>query len=166
MADKSVELKLTREGEKLKKALKELESLEVFVGFQRGKPHKEKKKKKTEKEPPDVLDIALWNELGTSRGIPARPFIRQTYDKNKATFDNSLKTAAQMVAGGQTAKQALSTLGNQAVGLMQAEIVDGGFAPNAPRTLEAKDSDVPLIDTGHMRQSVHFVVRKKGSGES
>ena len=46
-------------------------------------------------------------------------------------------------------------------GLVQAEIVDGDFEPNAPSTIKKKGSDKPLIDTGKMRQSVNFVIVKK-----
>ena len=35
---------------------------------------------------------------------------------------------------------------------------------NAPSTIRKKKSDKPLIDTGKMRQSVKYVIRKKGSG--
>jgi len=45
-------------------------------------------------------------------------------------------------------------------GIVQQEIVEGDFAPNAPSTVRSKGSGQPLIDTGHMRQSVNFVIKK------
>ena len=38
----------------------------------------------------------------------------------------------------------------------------GGFAPNAESTIKKKGSDQPLIDTGYMRQSVNYVVKRRG----
>ena len=45
---------------------------------------------------------------------------------------------------------------------MQQEIVDGGFVANKPSTIKKKKSEQPLIDTGHMRQSVDFVIKERG----
>ena len=50
------------------------------------------------------------------------------------------------------------------VGLVQEKIESGSYEPNAPSTIRKKKSDKPLIDTGRMRQSVKYVIRKKGSG--
>jgi hypothetical protein len=50
--------------------LRELAGLEVVVGFQRGEF--------TEEEA-DMVDVAAWNEIGTKRGIPSRPFLRQAF---------------------------------------------------------------------------------------
>ena len=47
-------------------------------------------------------------------------------------------------------------------GLVQETIKEGEFSPNAPSTIKKKGSDKPLIDTGHMRQSVMTVVDRKG----
>ena len=48
-------------------------------------------------------------------------------------------------------------------GLIQRKIVDGTFEPNAPSTIRKKGSSRPLIDTGRMRQSVNFIIRRKGA---
>lgn len=50
------------------------------------------------------------------------------------------------------------------MGLVQEKIESGSYEPNAPSTIRKKKSDKPLIDTGRMRQSVKYVIRKKGSG--
>lgn len=36
-----------------------------------------------------------------------------------------------------------------------------GWAPNAPSTIREKGSDQPMIDTGEMRRSIRYVVRRK-----
>lgn len=55
-----------------------------------------------------------------------------------------------------------SSLGLMAKGLVQDEIVNGDFAPNAESTIQKKGSEQPLIDTGTMRQSVNFVIKRRG----
>ena len=153
----SVTDRTTPEGDRFMKELRELTGLEVFVGFQRGEKHSDAEA--------DTIDIAAWNELGTSNGIPSRPFLRQAFDNNAADIDATLSAAAKMIQSGASAQQAASVVGAKMKALVQKEIVDGGFRSNADSTKKRKKSDVPLIDTGHMRQSVSFVIRKKGSGE-
>ena len=62
----------TAEGRKFQKTLEELNKLACFIGFQHGNG--------TEEDGTDLCDVAAWNELGTSLGIPSRPFIRNTVD--------------------------------------------------------------------------------------
>jgi len=172
----SVTDKMTPEGIRFMKELKELARLEVFVGYQRGK--------KQSDDGHDLVDIAAWNELGAKKGrkgeIPPRPFLRQTFDKNQEKIAQAIGMSPQNLQNGATAQQIAGQLGALMEGLIQEEIPEGGFVPNAPITLEGgwmrteggkpfyvepKKSDVPLIDTGQLRQSVHHVVRAKGSGE-
>ena len=153
----------TPEGRAFMAAMRKMASEEVFIGFQKGKRHKRKKGEKS--EPPDVLDIALWNEVGTSNGIPERPFIRQTFDNHLGQITAAQEAAVRRVMDGASPQEAADIVGAMVKGLMQREIAEGGFAANKPATIKRKGSDVPLIDTGQMRQSVQFVVRKKGSGE-
>ena len=131
--------RLTPEGEKFFRQIDELQDKEVFVGFQAGKV--------TDDRGVDMAQIAMWNELGTSTA-PSRPFLRKSVDEN---------------AGG-TAEQSLKQIGVFGVGLVQEKIESGSYEPNAPSTIRKKKSDKPLIDTGRMRQSVKYVIRKKGSG--
>ena len=67
-----------------------------------------------------------------------------------------------IVNSGGSAEQALQQLGAMAKGLVQDEIVNGDFAPNAESTIQKKGSEQPLIDTGTMRQSVNFVIKRRG----
>lgn len=110
----------------------------------------------------DLLDVALWNELGTSTA-PSRPFLRQSVDNNKdkinAFFQAQLKT---LLAGRATAEDVLKKTAVFMKGLVQETIKEGDFPANAPSTVKKKGSDRPLIDTGHMRQSVETVIDRKG----
>lgn len=150
--------KLTPEGKKFYAEIKNLKDNEVFVGFQSG--HDTHKDEETGREV-DMAEIAIYNELGTSTS-PPRPFLRQSFDDNQAKIIAMCEQQTKEIAKGGTAENSLKNLGVFGVGLVQEKIVSGNFTPNAPSTIKAKGSERPLIDTGQMRQSVHYVIRKKG----
>ena len=105
-------------------------------------------------------------EVFVGSTIPARPFFRQSYENHQSELQAVCVQAAKIVISGGTSDDALNTIGAFAVGLVQEEIVNGNFEPNAPSTIRKKKSDKPLIDTGHMRQGIHYVKRKRGGGNS
>jgi hypothetical protein len=156
--------KLTPEGKRFLKELEELKGLRVRVGFQQGEVSTE--------DGVDMVDIVAWNELGTSTA-PARPFIRDTFDNHTDEIRKFAVQQAKAIMNGATAKDALQRVGVYLKGLMQKEIVDGSFEPNAEITIKGgwmhrngktfyikgKKSDRPLIDTGRMRQSVNYVIK-------
>ena len=162
--DDGYSFRWTPKGEQFKKAVDELGRLVAVVGYQRGKAtHKTKVKGKDGKEKTnnvDMVDIACWNEFGTSRA-PARPFLRQSIENHTDEIKESLENACKMVLDGASAKQAISMVGAAHVGRVQETMVNGDFVPNSPATIVAKGSDKPLIDTGQLRQSVHFEVREE-----
>ena len=147
---------LTQEGKRFMKAMEQLEDLEVFVGLQNDQKYE---------DGTSMVDVAAYNEFGTST-IPARPFFRQSYENHQSELQAVCVQAAKIVISGGTSDDALNTIGAFAVGLVQEEIVNGNFEPNAPSTIRKKKSDKPLIDTGHMRQGIHYVKRKRGGGNS
>lgn len=88
--------------------------------------------------------------------------MRDSVDNHAEQINAFLKNQMALLAKGQTtAEQMMKSIGVFQKGLVQAEIVDGDFEPNAPSTIKKKGSDKPLIDTGKMRQSVNFVIVKK-----
>lgn len=154
----------TPKGKELKKAIEKLSEDAVGVGYQRGKA-KHKAKRKGE-EDVDMVDIAAWNEFGTSNGIPARPFLKNSIESYQDEIKKDMETCVQMVLNGADSVTALKGLGATHVGRVQRSITEGSFAPNAPSTIRRKNGkSTPLIDTGQLRQSVHYVVKKKGDFE-
>ena len=135
--------------------MEKLRSKRVFIGFQAGKV--------IDDRGVDMAQIAMFNELGTSTA-PARPFLRQTADENLDDIKAFGGEKIQDIAEGGMAEDALKQLGVYGKGLVQEQIKNGTFEPNAPSTIRRKKSDKPLIDTGKMRQSVNFVIKKKGEG--
>lgn len=153
--------RITPEGKKFFKEIEKLKKLQVRVGYQQGKEFYDDEGTKV-----DMLDVVMFNELGTAR-TPSRPFMRDSVDDNAGQITNFCKAQLKGIANGSTnAEMALKSIGAMQVGLVQKTIKDGDFAPNAPSTIAMKGSDKPLIDTGRMRQSVHYVVtdKKGGSG--
>lgn len=148
--------RITSDGVKFQKMLKELAEKEVRVGFQQGKA--------TDENGTDICDIAAWNELGTVH-IPARPFLRQSVDDNLSKINNFLQEKKKDLVRGISAEQVLKEIGIFQKDLIQEKITDGDFAPNAESTVKKKGSSKPLIDTGRMRQSVNYEIKKKGSGD-
>ena len=145
--------RLTPEGERFFAEIEKLKELQVFVGFQSGQVQDDKGV--------DIAQIAMFNELGTSTS-PSRPFLRMSVDENedkiRAMCGKNLKT---LTSGG-TAETILKQTGAFGVSLVQEKIGSGSFEPNAPSTIRKKGSDHPLIDTGRMRQSVKYVIKRKG----
>lgn len=150
--------KLTPEGEKFFKEIEKLKKLSVRVGFQQGAAQ-------YEETGADILDIAMFNELGTSSS-PSRPFMAMSVDENADKINAFLKNQLKLLAQGKTtAEGILKAIGVFQKGLIQEKIQSGEFEPNAPSTIKKKGSDHPLIDTGLMRQSVNFVVTAKGGND-
>ena len=109
----------------------------------------------------NLADVATFNEFGTSR-IPSRPFMAQSFDKNIPQVNKFIAFKQDAIyARKETTAGALENLGIFYQGKVQQEFSSGDFAPNAPSTVEAKESKTPLIDTGRLRNSInHEVVMK------
>ena len=93
--------------------------------------------------------IAVWQEYGTERGIPPRPFMHQCFDKRIDKIEKvSAHLHTQYLNGQITEKQALARLGEWYAGEIKEEILSGDSKPLAPSTIYKKGSTRPLVDTG------------------
>jgi hypothetical protein len=133
--------------------IKELGGYEVHVGLHGSETY----------EGTSVIDIGMYNEFGTSRGIPARPFMSRTYDEQV----NNAVTFAKHLAGGVidrkiSVTKALTDLGMWYQSEVQKTIRNAKTwaIPNAPGTIKAKGSSSPLIDTGRMVGAVRYEIVK------
>lgn len=154
--------RMTPEGLRLMREMKKLRELACYAGFQSGPKAKERVGDEIVDSEEDLLDVAMWNELGTSRS-PSRPFLRASVDDNEAEIAAFCKAQIKLLLDGKTTAEAmLKKLAVFQKGLIQRTMVEGDFTPNAPGTIKKKGSDRPLIDTGHMRQSVMTIVDRKG----
>lgn len=148
--------RITPDGIRFQKMLKELADKEVRIGFQHGAA--------AEENGTDVCDVAAWNELGTEH-IPSRPFLRKSVDENESRINAFLQSKKKDLVSGTSAGQVLKEIGVFQKDLIQEKITEGDFAPNADSTIRKKGSSKPLIDSGRMRQSVNYVIQKKGGGD-
>ncbi|MFG6334790.1 MAG: hypothetical protein K1W20_04865 [Lachnospiraceae bacterium] len=147
----------TSEGKRFMATLQELAGMEVRIGYQRGTLHLNDDGSRA-----DLVDIAMWNEFGTEN-MPSRPFMRDSVDKHMQAINHVLLSQKDALLKGASAKDVLNTVGLFQQDLIQTEIEQGDFVANASSTIEKKGSDKPLIDTGTMKNSVHFQIVKKGS---
>lgn len=105
--------------------------------------------------------IAAIHEFGVG-DMPQRSFLRSAYDENLPMIDKMIQRVANGAVFGLGTNAALNQLGNVVQGMVQRKIVDGPFVPNSPATIKRKKSSKPLIDTGHLRQSIRYVIERKG----
>ena len=118
----------------------------------------------------DNINKAVWNEFGTAGGasgggrggpIPERPFMRNAMKSNANKYGNALaRSAAGILRGDVSAYSALDKLGQVAQQDIRNEITSLKSPPNSPVTIARKGSSNPLIDTGEMRNSVSYEVKK------
>lgn len=143
---------LTPEGKKFFQQLKQLENLEIAVGFQRGIQSD---------DGVDVVDYAAFNELGTSN-IPARPFMQQSFENHEPELFKACEKLNTALSQGHSCELSLNELGVFLKSLIQREITEGDFEPNSDLTVLLKGSATPLIDTRLMSDSINYVIRKEG----
>ena len=108
--------------------------------------------------------IAAIHEFGLG-GMPQRSFLRSAYDENKPMLNRMGDNIVNGAIKGMSVGTALNQLGNVVQGMVQRKIVDGPFVPNSPATIKRKRSSKPLIDTGHLRQSIRYTITKGGSDD-
>lgn len=85
--------------------------------------------------------------------IPARPFLARAQKSANARCAKLVKARMDENADiEQIAKEIGIVLQDE----IQQQITKGNFVPNAPSTIKRKGSSRPLIDTGNLRQSVHW----------
>jgi hypothetical protein len=103
-----------------------------------------------------MIDIAIYNEFGT-KNIPARPFIRGSYDSKRRELGKFKdRLLAQILRGKLDTVHALKILGEHHKGQIQEYMTTLDDPPNAPSTIEAKGSSNPLIDNGQLRRSIDW----------
>lgn len=107
-----------------------------------------------------LYDVAAANEFGTS-SIPERSFLRGTIDAHRGKIVAFCrKQAIEVVRQDISVDVALGRIGLFVQGLIQQRIAAGIPPENAESTIAAKGSSKPLIDSGQLRASIAYEVRK------
>ncbi len=130
----------------------------VKVGFPSNIPY-------PNEESTNLIVVAATNEFGSADGrVPERSFLRAGLNEKKAELRKVWKQrlAKQILEGKITPEKALRKIGLWAQTVVQNKIRSLKTPPNNDRTIARKKSSNPLIDTGHMIQSVRFEVDNDG----
>jgi len=104
--------------------------------------------------------VAAVQEFGSADGrIPERSFLRAGIEDGRDKIIKAYEKVLPQVSDGKMdIETAQSLVGEIAVGHIKERISDGISPPNAQSTIDAKGSSTPLIDTGHLRQSITYVL--------
>ena len=146
---------------RIKKELKLLDNSYTIVGIQSdaGK----------EEDGQNIAAVGAYNEFGVpSNNIPARPFMRSTFEEQKEKLKIVQRAQySRVLAGTRSVKSALALIGEFMTGKIKRKITSLRMPPNLPATIKSKKSSNPLIDTGRMRASItHKEVLKGKNKES
>lgn len=135
-----------------------------------GVPAEEALRKPEPGEPSNVNNamLAYIHENGLiEMGIPARPFLRPTITALKGQIVEAFKRLALNALRGNpdAVQKGLHALGLFVSTAVKLKINTGPFKPLAERTLAMRRArgrlgTKPLIDTGQLRNSISYVVKK------
>lgn len=102
-----------------------------------------------------VAAVAARHVYGV--GVPKRDFMGLARDGIVAKTAPIIKAALSV----DDPEPLMEAAGQAAQAEIQKAIVDLDDPPNSPETIAAKESDNPLIDTGHMNSAVTYIVRDR-----
>lgn len=108
---------------------------------------------------PVAMVAAIQNWGAPRAGIPPRPFFSNMIAKKSSEWGPA--TGALLVANGYDAAKTLEQVGQAIAGQLRQEIVDTMEPALAPSTIKRKGFSKPLVETGHMLNSVDHEVAKK-----
>ena len=116
--------------------------------------------------------VASVHEFGSpSRNIPERSYLRSTFAENQEKYigmaRRGLQSIVDAIGAGETPRRSLpqiaGLIGLQVVGDVQEKIEELKDPPLRPETIDRRvnQSDNPLVDTGHLMQSIRHEVRSR-----
>lgn len=140
-----------------------------FVGFLKSSGDyvpKAKRGKVAKNDPITIAQIAAIHEFGSSDGrVPERSFMRSAVENNKDAIIKLLgKLNKKIIHGEMTTAKAIGIVCEYVVGLMKKRITDGVPPPNKPATVNRKKSNLPLVDTSQMIDSIDWEIKTGGTG--
>lgn len=108
------------------------------------------------------------------RNLPARPFLVPTIWRIRADLAKRSRKTIELVTSGKPGAERAVSQGLNALGLLASQAVRstidaGDFAPLAPSTIywrqhrknAPRSGEKPLTDTGQLRNSITYVIRKR-----
>ena len=111
----------------------------------------------------NVIDIGIRHEYGTE-DIPRRSFLRAPFFMKKKEMSSFInKQFKKVIEEGRPAETALELIGIKAQSISQEAFTSSGYGQwpaLSPKTIEKKGSSQALIDTGTLRNSITYQVKK------
>ena len=105
-----------------------------------------------------VATVAAIQEYGAPRAhIPPRPFFRNMVAAKKGKWPKAIRDLLK--ANGYDALRTLQQIGEAIAGQLRQSIIDTNSPPLSPVTIARKGFDKPLVDTGHMLNSINYEVK-------
>lgn len=118
--------------------------------------------KNSQGQPLHVAQVAFWNEYGTVR-TPSRPFFRTMIESKSPRWGVSLGNILRK--NNYNAERALALMGEGILGQLRDSILNWPWKPNAPRTIEQKGFDKPLVDSAVMLRAGDYQVLNGPEGD-
>lgn len=141
-------------GDKLEAALAEIaknvtKAAKVDIGFLENS---------TYPDGTSVPMVAAIQEFGApSRGIPPRPFFRNMIAAKSGEWPEAI--ANLLRANEYDVAATLGQAGEAVTGQLRQSIIDTNSPPLSQKTVDRKGFDKPLVDTGHMLNSINYIVK-------
>lgn len=106
-----------------------------------------------------VAQVAAFHEFGTDT-VPQRSFMRSTMKQQRTAINAMVKRWKPRMLEPAAVRRSLSVIGEFIQGQMQRKIQTGDpkWKELRDKTIAAKKSSRPLIDTGQMVQSIRYEV--------
>lgn len=105
--------------------------------------------------------LAIHTLGAPSRGIPKRDALLPPLKENAGEYARLLAQGIKNnLANGEPVEQVYEKLGMLATNDVKAYFVSGNFVPLKQSTIDAKGSSKPLIDSGELRNSISYEIRK------
>lgn len=123
----------------------------VKVGFLSGATYPDGK--------PVAMIAAIQNWGAPAAGIPPRPFFSDMIQSKQHEWGPA--TGNLLVANGYDAAITLRLVGEAVAGQLRQSIQDTNEPPLAPSTIARKGHAKPLIDSGHLYNSVDYEVVRR-----
>lgn len=151
---------------RIQKTLKYVKDREVLVGIPQKTASRETTKDSKGSSVTNAELLYIHTNGSPINNIPPRPVIGPAIKNDAQRLNKMFEKATDYLLQAEydKADRQLETIGIRAQNICRKWFVNpnNGWAPNSPATIAAKGSDKPLIDTGELRKSITYVVKKGG----
>lgn len=156
---KPVSLKVRKDIYKqVKKNLLEFSKLDLLVGV----PQEKTEREDTSRSITNAELMFIHTNGSPVKNIPKRPTIEPTIEENKEIIADKFKKIVNRILSNKSdGRVELEKLGIWTVNKIKAKFGSDDLVPNSPQTIARKGDNNPLIDTGQLRNSITYVIRRK-----